>query len=205
MIPVTLQPEPPDFDAKVRQPGLAWLTSNGIAPNSPPPDASLLPSHWRKINEQLWKAYSGVCAYLAIYFEFTIGAASTDHFIAKSQNAGKAYEWINYRLSCLGANRNKNKFDDVLDPTELEPETFFLNLANGAIYPNPVFVPAQKDVAEKTIKRLDLDSPENRRWRTEHFTDYMKGDCSITYIARHSPFVHSEIIRQGFSSVPCAQ
>jgi hypothetical protein len=66
MIPVTLQPEPEDFDIKVRQPGLAWLAKQGIAPACPPPKASDLPAYWSRSNKQLWAAYSGVCAYLEI-------------------------------------------------------------------------------------------------------------------------------------------
>ena len=114
MIPVTLQQEPHDFDACVRQPDRDWLDSHGIALNSPPPKAAELPNYWTRSNRQLWDAYSGVCAYLSIYFEWVTGAASTDHFVAMSRNAGDAYEWNNYRLSCLGPNRNKGKFDDVL-------------------------------------------------------------------------------------------
>ena len=36
MIPVQLQPEPADFDAKVRQPGHDWLATRGIAFDSAP-------------------------------------------------------------------------------------------------------------------------------------------------------------------------
>lgn len=104
MIPVVLQPEPADFDEKVRQPGLRWLTANGINPDNPPPRATALPNYWNRSNRQLWEAYSGMCAYLAIFFEWVTGASSTDHFIAKSRHAGNAYEWNNFRLSCLGAN-----------------------------------------------------------------------------------------------------
>ena len=140
MIPVALQPEPADFNARVRQPGLDWLASHGIALNSAPPKATELPNYWTRYNRQIWEAYSGVCAYLAIYFEWVTGAASTDHFVAKSRNAGDAYEWNNYRLSCLGPNRNKGRFDDVLDPIGLEDNTFVLNLANGEIAPNPALL-----------------------------------------------------------------
>ena len=115
MIPVQLQPEPADFDRNVRQPGRNWLTNHRIALNAAPPRASALPNYWTHSNKQVWYAYSGVCAYLAIYFEWVTGAASTDHFVAKSRNAGDAYEWNNYRLSCLGPNRNKGRFDDVLE------------------------------------------------------------------------------------------
>lgn len=91
MIPVALQPEPANFDFEVRQKGRAWLAAQGIPLNSAPPKPADLPNYWTYSNQQLWEAYSGVCAYLAIYFEWVTGAGSTDHFIAKSRNAGGPY------------------------------------------------------------------------------------------------------------------
>lgn len=111
MIPVTLQPEPADFDANVRQRGLVWLANQGIATNGPLPKKVKIPAYWSHSNKSLWEAYDGVCAYLAIYFEWVTGASSTDHFVAKSKDAGQAYEWSNYRLSCLSPNWNKNKME----------------------------------------------------------------------------------------------
>jgi uncharacterized protein (TIGR02646 family) len=145
----------------------------------------------------LWEAYSGVCAYLAIFFEWSTGAASTDHFIAKSRNAGEAYEWSNYRLSCLGPNRNKNKFDDVLDPIGLVPNTFVINFSSGKIAPNRSLPADRKAAARKTIRRLKLDSQENNEMRARHYRDYVTGDCTLAFLSRRSPFVHSEIVRQG--------
>lgn len=95
MIPVQLQPEPLDFDKKVRQPGHQWLLRNNIDLNQPPPAPSALPAYWQKGTEWLWRSYCGTCAYLAIYFELPSGAGSTDHFVAKSADAGQAYEWAN--------------------------------------------------------------------------------------------------------------
>ena len=196
MIPVALQPEPSDFDARVRQPGLIWLSSKNIAVNSAPPKASDLPNYWTRSNKQLWESYSGVCAYLAIYFEWPTGAASTDHFVAKSKRAGDAYDWRNYRLSCLGPNRNKNKFDDVLDPIGLQPDTFVLNLANGEIRPNPLLTPDKKKAARKTITRLKLNSPDHNEMRAKHFVRYLrkKDEESLKEL---SPFVWYEAQRQG--------
>jgi hypothetical protein len=196
MIPVSLQPAPVDFDVKVRQKGLAWLANKGIALNHAPPKASALPNYWSHSNRQLWDAYSGVCAYLAIYFEWATGASSTDHFVAKSRHAGDAYEWDNYRLSCLGANRNKNKFDDVLDPIGLSPDTFVLNLASGAVSPNPALPAAQKLLARKTSKRLKLDSPDNNAMRAKHFVRYLRNKDEETF-KELSPFVWYEARRQG--------
>lgn len=196
MIPVTLQPEPIDFDLKVRQKGLTWLANHGIAIDAAPPKASALPNYWSNSNNQLWEAYSGVCAYLAIYFEYASGASSTDHFVAKSKCAGDAYEWNNYRLSCLGANRNKSNFDDVLDPIGMTPGTFELNLANGEISPNAALSAAQKELARKTIRRLNLDREDNNAMRARHFVRYLRNKDEET-LKELSPFVWYEADRQG--------
>ncbi|MBA4500888.1 HNH endonuclease family protein [Marinobacterium marinum] len=196
MIPVKLQPEPESFDEEVRQPGLAWLDKKGIDLQSAPPEPSKLPAYWQKTNEQLWEAYSGVCAYLAIYFEWVSGASSTDHFIPKSALAGDAYEWSNYRLSCLGPNRSKNAFTDLLDPFEIQPDTFVLNLASGAIKLNPELDNAVAEVAATTISRLNLDSEQHRKMRSRAFTRYLrrKDEESLKEL---SPFVWYEANRQG--------
>lgn len=196
MIPVTLQQEPGDFDEKVRKKGHAWLVGEGIALNAVPPKASGLPNYWSHSNKQLWDKYSGVCAYLAIYFEWVTGAASTDHFVAKSKHAGDAYEWNNYRLSSMGANRNKNKFDDVLDPIGLAADTFVLNLASGEISPNAKLSAADKAAARKTIKRLKLDSPDHNAMRGRHFTQYARHGDQQT-LKELNPFVWYEAQRQG--------
>ncbi|CAM2068753.1 hypothetical protein SCOR_25515 [Sulfidibacter corallicola] len=196
MIPVLLQPEPDDFDRKVRQPGREWLAGQGISLNAVPPKAAELPPFWRRSNQQLWEAYSGVCAYLAIYFEWVTGASSTDHFVAKSRKAVDAYEWANFRLSCLGPNRNKGRFDDVLDPMELQKDTFVLNLLGGTIRPNPALDETTRLRAGNTIDRLKLNSAEHNRMRAKHFSRYVRGRDEET-LKELSPFVWYEAKRQG--------
>jgi len=196
MIPVTPQPEPNDFDALVRQPGLQWLNEKGIPLDQAPPDPAALPTYWRRAQKKLWKEYQGVCAYLCIYFEWPLGAQSTDHFIAKSSNAGQAYEWANYRLSCLGMNRTKNRFDDILDPFEIKVDTFMLNLASGEIKPNPGLSLVMRVRANKTIERLRLNDPETNRMRAEHYSEYLNG-VPEWKLKKDSPFVWYEANRQG--------
>lgn len=197
MIPVHLAPEPNDFDKVVRKRGHKWLRKNNIPLNAAPTNASKLPRYWSKTNEQLWKAYNGVCAYFAIYFEWVSGASSTDHFVAKSRNAGEAYEWKNYRLACLGANRQKLNYDDILDPVGLPDEVFYLNFLDGRIFPNPSLGdPLLKKAADDTIERLELDSPEHRAMRVKHFNRYLQArDGAI--LKELSPFVWKEADRQG--------
>ncbi|OHX35190.1 hypothetical protein BJL95_01195 [Methylomonas sp. LWB] len=196
MMTVTLQAEPADFDAKVRQPGLDWLATQGIATNGPLPKKVKIPAYWSHSNKSLWEAYDGVCAYLAIYFEWVTGASSTDHFVAKSRDAGQAYEWSNYRLSCLGPNRNKNKYDDVLDPIGLAADTFVLNLVSGEISANRNLDKPAAALARKTIKRLKLDSPEHNRMRQRHYNQYLRHKDAQT-LKELSPFVWYEAQRQG--------
>ncbi len=197
MIPVTLQPEPADFDVNVRQRGQQWLVAQAIPFHQVPPDPAALPPYWRDYNQLLWEGYGRTCAYLAIYFEWSIGAHSTDHFVAKSQHAGMAYEWDNYRLASLGANRKKNKFDDVLDPIGLAPDTFVLNLASGGISANQLLVGQQLLDANATIERLKLDAPNLDEMRQRHFSEYITGEINRAYLRRLSPFVWYEASRQG--------
>ncbi|WP_298332339.1 hypothetical protein [Asticcacaulis sp.] len=196
MIPVTLKPEPADFEAKVRQPGNDWLRANNIPLDGPLPPKTKLPTYWSLLNEDLWNAYDGTCAYLAIFFEFVTGAGSTDHFIAKSQTPRYAYEWSNFRLSCLGPNRNKNKYDDVLDPVGLSAGMFVLNLVSGEITPGPCLSKDEKARARNTIKRLKLASPAHNKMRQRHFAEYLRHKDS-DHLKKLSPFVWSEADRQG--------
>lgn len=196
MIPVQLQPEPAGFDVNVRQKGQGWLIDHGFALCSSAPPKTKLPACWSWSNELLWEAYSGTCAYLAIYFEWPTGASSTDHFFPKSKHVGLAYEWDNYRLSCLGPNRNKNKYLDVLDPVGLAPNTFVLNLSSGQIRPNPSLTDFTRTTALRTIKRLKLNSAKHKAMRARHFTEYIAHGHQQT-LKKYSPFVWYEANRQG--------
>lgn len=196
MIPVALQQEPLGFDVNVRQEGQGWLIDHHFVLCASAPPKTKLPAYWSWSNQLLWAAYSGTCAYLAIYFEWPTGASSTDHFVPKSKHVGLAYEWDNYRLSCLGPNRNKNKYLDVLDPVGLAANTFVLNLASGEIKPNPALVGPQRTAAQKTIKRLQLDSPHHNAMRAGHFADYIAHGHAPT-LRKYSPFVWYEADRQG--------
>ena len=115
--------------------------------------------------------------------------------MAKSRSAGDAYEWHNYRLSCLASNRNKGRFDDILDPIGLEPNTFVLELAGGRIRANPELDDERRIEAEKTIARLRLDSPEHNEMRAKRFARYINGRDEQA-LREWSPFVWHEARRQ---------
>jgi len=98
-------------------------------------------------------------------------------------------------LSCFAANRNKNRFDDILDPVGLEPNTFMLELATGRIRANPDLDDERRSEANRTIARLKLDSPEHNEMRAKRFARYVDGRDEQT-LREWSPFVWQEANRQ---------
>lgn len=197
MIPVMEQPEPAIFDEKVRQKGLTHLEKKGFSLAQPlPPKADIEP-YWRACLTDLHQSYNGVCAYLGVYFERVMGGGSVDHFIAKSNHAGLAYEWSNYRLACSTMNSRKRDYDDVLDPFYLSPGLFRLQLSSGRIYPNPRLEAQAMRVVEQTIERLSLDDPQCRELRASWYQDYLEHGLPSDYLKKKSPFVWHEANRQG--------
>jgi len=197
MIPVVLQPDPASFQEAVRVKGLAHLASCGLALNQPLPAKTTIEPYWRACLTDLHKAYSGVCAYLGVYFERVMGGGSVDHFIAKSKDAGLAYEWDNYRLACATMNTRKGNYSHVLDPFFLAPDSFRLELSTGHIFGNPNLSTGALTLANTTIARLKLDDSQCRELRARWFQAYIENHVSSQYLQAKSPFVWTEADRQG--------
>ena len=198
MIPVEAhQPEPAMFDAKVRQKGLAHLHKKGIALNQPLPTGTQIEPYWSACLDDLYTSYHGTCAYLAVFFERCTGTGSVDHFVAKSQQAGLAYEWSNFRLACMAMNTKKNRYDDVLDPFTLKEGWFHLELLTGRVFPNPELPPTYRSQVQATIDRLELNDSKNKRMRTQHYDGYIDFSYTSKYLQKKSPFVWLEAHRQG--------
>ncbi|WP_339133900.1 MAG: hypothetical protein WGN25_13980 [Candidatus Electrothrix sp. GW3-4] len=197
MIPVTEQPEPADFDAKVRRKGLAFLQKKGIAPDQPVPEGITLKPCWRDCLDDLHVSYKGCCAYLAVYIERVTGGVSADHFTVKvGTSARLAHEWSNYRLACSIMNSRKGRYDDVLDPFHIKDNWFSLELVSGRIYPNPSLPFSITRQIQETIDRLRLDDAGNRAMRSRHYQEYIEGFCTTDFLKRRSPFVYTEACRQ---------
>ncbi|MBM7865675.1 HNH endonuclease family protein [Heliomicrobium gestii] len=198
MIPVQPQPEPvPLFDEKVRRPGNAWLEEQGFDLDQPAPDRTKVRPYWRDCLPELHKAYKGICAYTCLFIELGTGGASVDHFVPKSSQLRVAYEWTNYRLAGSKINSRKRDFTDVIDPFEVKPDMFYLELVTGAIYPNPKMPQIDQELAKKTINRLGLDRSDLRETRARHYQDYCQGEFIAEHLRKYSPFVWKEAHRQG--------
>jgi uncharacterized protein (TIGR02646 family) len=186
VIRVAPQPEPPDFDERVRKPGEKALTSRGRK----------LPPLWRECLTDLHRAYSGICAYAAIYIDVT-GSPGVDHYVAKSSDRRLAYEWSNYRLACGLMNARKGAFDEVLDPFEIEDGWFLLNEIDGGVRPNPDLEPPVRKRVQDTIDRLGLDGSEFRQHRLAYIDGFEAGRMDFDWLRNQSPFVARELVRIG--------
>lgn len=88
LIPVDPQPEPEDFEVKVRKPGTDWLAANGIAAQSPLPKGTTLRPYWTEALEELGAAYSYVCSYFAVRID--IVTATSRRIISSRSRSGRS-------------------------------------------------------------------------------------------------------------------
>jgi len=151
VIPVRQQPEPTDFESKVRSKGLAFLQK------IPRPQAWDNREYWRDSLKDLYGAYNQVCAYSAQWIPWIEGSPTVDHFAPKSVNPEFAYEWNNFRLSCLKMNARKRDSQDVLDPFKIQSGWFILNFPSLLVKLNKNLEVSIIIRVESTIKRLQLN------------------------------------------------
>ncbi|MDA1014293.1 MAG: hypothetical protein O3A00_07545 [Planctomycetota bacterium] len=210
MIPVTKADEPATFDAKVRIPGLRAIAEMvGEKPERerghrftkradrrediPSKD---FPDYWRETLDDLKDAYSHTCAYSCFRIHPVTGAASVDHFAAKSKSWDAVYEWGNYRLACSRLNARKKDFSDVLDPFEIDDDWFHLELVGFQVIPNPKLKKQLRDRIDHTITRLGLNDYQFRKERGDIAEDYWSGDRSFRVLRKEAPFMLHELRRQ---------
>lgn len=188
MIPVVQAPEPADFDARVRQPGLEAtrrLHAGEIAE---------LPSYWGRCAEQMLQAYRRICAYSCLHIPIITGGPSVEHFAPKSKASDQAYEWANYRLVCAMMNSRKQDFEDVLDPFIIGTGLFALNPVALKVIPGPNAGTLRPEV-EKTIRRLKLDQADYSQALQSYLAPYRQRHITLPYLASHAPFLAAELTR----------
>lgn len=183
MIHVERQPEPEDFDARVRQPGKRKPTNRAAL--------------WRRCLPQLWQAYDGVCAYLCVRIPPGTGARTVEHLAPRLKRPDLAYEWSNFRLVCALMNARKRDFEDVLDPFDVRDGWFTLELSSLEVLPSPTLSVRRRRQVQATIDRLKLNDPECLAARAEHYDAYLENELTFERLARWSPFVAKELARQG--------
>lgn len=207
MIHVQQAPEHPDFDKKVRKPGLCAIAEmvgehlpgckktgrEKVAATRDRISADKFPPMWREMSEEFAEAYGRVCAYTGFYVERVTGAPSVDHMIPKSVSWQEVYEWSNYRFACALMNSRKRDYRDVLDPFEVQDGWFRIEMVGYQVVPDNTLSPSICDKVQQTINRLGLNDSECLKLREEYATLYEKNEITMAFLRRRAPFLAREI------------
>jgi hypothetical protein len=212
VIPVDPAPEPPDFDRKVRQPGLSAIAElvgepplskrrgrrrSKIADRREDIPSDSFPAFWRESLDDMMRAYYQICAYMAVYIEKVTGTPTVDHMIPRSVEWSQVYEWYNYRLACSLMNTWKTNAIFVLDPFRIKSGWFELELVSFQVKPAATLSSVIRKRVEKTIAQLRLNDRECQALRRDYVVAYESKEISLAYLTRRSPFIASELRRQG--------
>lgn len=199
MIPVTMQPEPPDFDQKVRQKGQQFLATTTPAKDSDWKNHG----YWRAALPELKKGHNNICAYCCLWIPNCPGAPTVDHYLHKSkkENQSLAYEWSNFRLAAGRMNSRKGVFTDVLDPFIVQEGWFIIDfLPTITVKPNPTLPDIEKSKVQASIKRLKLDRDENYLNDMQEWYDSFKSnEITFGHLEKRAPFLAYELRRQGLA------
>jgi 5-methylcytosine-specific restriction endonuclease McrA len=212
VIRVAAAPAPPDFDARVRRPGLDAIAELvGEKPSRRrrgpkrarvadrrdriPPDA--FPPLWREVLPDMCTAYGRICAYLSLYIELATGSPTVDHVIPKSKAWDRVYEWSNYRLACALVNAHKGVSEAVLDPFAIGDGWFALELVEYRLKPGDAATGDIETAVIETITQMGLNSDECCKAREAYASAYEAGEITLSYLVRRAPFVAHELRRQG--------
>jgi hypothetical protein len=189
VIPVTPQPEPPSFATEVRVRGQAFL--RGV----PRPNREQFKknSYWRAALPRLVVAYRGICAYSALWAPTQ---CTVDHYLPKSTHPHLAYEWTNYRLALDKINSNKGDSVDVLDPFNIQPGWFILDLATLWVAAEPSLPTQVSAAVVKTISILRLNDDPWVQIRFEVLHSYLGREVTLGFLEKKYPFIAAEVKRQ---------
>ncbi len=194
MIRVQPQQEPAEFQALVREPGLAYLQQ------VPHPTSKEFASrdYWTRVLPKLGEAYGRICAFSCHYIPRDTGGATVEHFRPKSVHPADAYEWSNYRFVCRTLNGRKGVFN-VLDPFVIQDGWFVLEFSSLLVKPAPDLVEHLKDAVRYTCRKLGLNHDGTcLKAREDWVESFCKNQISFEHLVSRAPFIASEIVRQGY-------
>jgi hypothetical protein len=210
VIPVSLAPEPADFDGKVRRPGLSAidelvgrtprLSRRGprrkkVADAEDEIPADKFPPFWRNALDDMLVLYERRCAYLAMYIEHATGSPTVDHALPKSYAWDKVYEWSNYRLCAAIVNSKKGELLSFVDPFNVKAGWFELNLSNFQVKRGTKAPRRRWGKIDATLPLLNQSDCVQQR--EEYVVAYREGHIGLAYLERRAPFIASELLRQG--------
>jgi hypothetical protein len=190
MIRVVPAPESPQFDVSVRKPGAAFLATC----SQPTSQQFKKKAYWSRVGRDLHAAYSGICAYTAMYLP---DQGSVDHFIPKTVQPALAYEWSNFRLANGRVNSSKGNNINVLDPFSVQDDWFHMDIPACLIKPNPMISQATKTAVRNTLNVLRLNQDDNFvQERCNILIEFAQEEIGLGFLKRRYPFLAKEVDRQ---------
>jgi hypothetical protein len=138
------------------------------------------------------RLYEGRCAWLAMYVHPGTGSPTVDHFIPKSVDWSKVYEWSNYRLAALRLNGSKSD-RGVVDPFVVQDDWFELEFVSFQVKPGPGAPQTREMEATCDI----LNQSAFCREREEYFLQYRNEGTPLETLKKQAPFLFRELQRQG--------
>ncbi len=183
MIHVDRPPEPSDFHAKVRNPGLAWRILNS---DKTPKD------FWTRCKNELAEGFLYLCGYCAMFVPVKDG--QVEHYLSKSRYPEKAYEWDNYRYASPKVNQWKSDSNEILDPFEVEDGWFEVQLSSLQLIATKQLPDTKQPLAKSTLTRLRLGTGEDLiKERRAYYREFLKGDCTLRHLSAKAPLIERAV------------
>lgn len=189
MIPVAHPiPEPPDFDTECRVKGNAWLA---VHASGRPTD------RWSPFRLNLADGFADRCGYGAMY----IASGTVDHFVGCDEDRSLAYEWSNYRYvdNWLNSSKNKHPSASLLDPFEIQPGWFEIDLPSLQLRLTDAVPPELRERAEFTLTRLPLRDDERVIRQRRGWLEMYEEGTPLAAIEKKAPLIAQAIRRQNWS------
>lgn len=203
MIRVTHPCPPANYITDVKNPGDSFLRRT---PNPTNRDWNKH-RYWSRIHPYLHTSLNGICSYCSSWTPQpnTIGVndhTSIDHFIPKSIDQSRAYEWDNFRLCRARLNIRKSNFTDVLDPYTINNSWFHLDFSTFLIRPTNTLEISLKNQVIATIIRLELNSDNDYVYeRIAVIKEYCLDNLTFNDLQVKYPFIASQMKIQNFDIV----
>jgi len=187
-------PEPAGFNDRCRVPGNAWLQTH---PDGRPGD------RWSPFRLALAAGFSDRCGYGAMW----ISSGTVDHFVSCDEDRSQAYEWLNYRYveGWFNSSKNKHPSANLLDPFEIQPGWFEIDLPSLQLRLTDALPPAVRERAEYTLTRLPLRDDERVIRQRRAWLEMYEEGTPLAVIERRAPLIAQAIRRQRWPRRPPGQ
>jgi hypothetical protein len=124
------------------------------------------------------------------------GSGTADHYVPKSLDVSRAYDWHNYRFACSRMNARKGVAAAVLDPLEVQDGWFQLELVRFQLHAAPGLPVAVVASIDRTIDLLRLNDEACKETRADWCEAYWAGDIGLSFLERRVPLLARELRRQ---------